>query len=111
MNCSKLLFVCLIVLVSLSFSLASVTNVKRSGSFPGSPCTATLKNQNKKNAAKFNWQFWKAKTTTWQRRFPSGTTGDHLVTLFTANEAQCSATFWVHTDTCSLKQNASGKPG
>lgn len=111
MNCSKLLFLCLIGLVSLSFSLASVTNVKRSGSFPSGTCTATLKNPDKKNASKFNWQFWKAKTTTWQYRFLSGRKGIYPVTLFTDDEAQCSVTFWVHTQTCTLNQNDTGKTG
>ncbi|EFP77921.1 hypothetical protein PGT21_028240 [Puccinia graminis f. sp. tritici] len=106
MHAAKVLLLCLIGLIGLDFGLASVAHVKRGGSFPGSECTATLKQPNGKNAAaSFNWQFWKQKTNPWQAQFPVGATEKRQVTLFVNNDKRCSAKFWVDLKTCTMQSN------
>ncbi|WAR61656.1 hypothetical protein PtB15_12B346 [Puccinia triticina] len=88
----------------MDVGLASI--IRRSGSYPGSICTATLKNNHGHNAgARFSWMLWKTKTVPWQRMFPPGTRGKKEVALFLNDKMQCTATFWVDTKTCSIKDD------
>ncbi|OAV94399.1 hypothetical protein PTTG_03084 [Puccinia triticina 1-1 BBBD Race 1] len=100
----KILLLCLLGLIGMDVGLASI--IRRSGSYPGSICTATLKNNHGHNAgARFSWMLWKTKTVPWQRMFPPGTRGKKEVALFLNDKMQCTATFWVDTKTCSIKDD------
>ncbi|KAH9446191.1 hypothetical protein KEM48_013304 [Puccinia striiformis f. sp. tritici PST-130] len=102
MIATQVLLLCLIGLIALDFGMARTTNVKRSGSFPGSMCTATLKNSNHQNAKKIHWQFWKPQSNTWQVEFKQGATELVQVTLLDDSNKQCSATFMVDQKPCTI---------
>ncbi|KAI7950737.1 hypothetical protein MJO29_009411 [Puccinia striiformis f. sp. tritici] len=103
MHATQVLLLCLIGLIGMDFGSAMVTHVKRSGSFPSSMCTATLKRSDHKNAARFNWLFWKTKHVTWQISYKQGAVERTPVTLF--DDSQCSAKFQVELKSCTIYQD------
>ncbi|POW17856.1 hypothetical protein PSTT_00034 [Puccinia striiformis] len=62
-----------------------------------------LKRSDHKNAARFNWLFWKTKHVTWQISYKQGAVERTPVTLF--DDSQCSANFQVELKSCTIYQD------